>query len=152
MIGTAQEIVQWLFNQDKEKRFKIQEHKEKRSLDANAYYWQLVTEIGNVVRANKHDIHKTMLKRYGQRKYISCLEDVDIAEFGVRYFERQNTFEFNGRTFVSYLVYKGSSEMNTREMAILIDGVISEAKELGIETLPPDELKALKTAWNVSNR
>jgi hypothetical protein len=32
-------------------------------------------------------------------------------------------------------------------MSILIEGIVSEAKEMGIETLPPDEIKALKESW-----
>jgi hypothetical protein len=32
-------------------------------------------------------------------------------------------------------------------MAVLIDGIISEAKEMGIETLPPREVERLKEMW-----
>lgn len=34
-----------------------------------------------------------------------------------------------------------------KEMSVLIDGVISECKDLGIETMPPDELALLKSKW-----
>ena len=34
-------------------------------------------------------------------------------------------------------------------MATLIDGVVREAKELGIETLPPDELNRMKREWDI---
>ena len=44
-------------------------------------------------------------------------------------------------------MFKGTSEYNTAEMAIFIDGVISEADELGIDTLPPDEVKKIKSLW-----
>jgi hypothetical protein len=53
----------------------------------------------------------------------------------------------NDTLFSHYRVYKGSSEYDTREMAVLIDGIISEAKELDIETLPPAEIARMKEMW-----
>jgi hypothetical protein len=45
-------------------------------------------------------------------------------------------------------VYKGSSEYNTKEMSVLIDGIISEAEAIGdIEVLPPHEIARLKEMW-----
>jgi hypothetical protein len=32
-------------------------------------------------------------------------------------------------------------------MSILIDGIVSEAKELGIDTIPPNEIERLKNLW-----
>ena len=48
-----------------------------------------------------------------------------------------------------YLFYKRTSELDNAEMSKLIDGVVQECHEQGIETLPPAELKALKEAWGV---
>ena len=53
MIGNSQEIIQWLFEQDREKQFTIKEYKPKRSLSQNAYAWKLITEIGNILRKSK---------------------------------------------------------------------------------------------------
>ena len=52
----------------------------------------------------------------------------------------------NGK-FVSYLMIKGSSQYNTEEMAHFIDGVVSECKELGIDTITPTEIKQMKERW-----
>ena len=41
----------------------------------------------------------------------------------------------------------GSSEYDSAEMSVFINGIIEEAKELGIETLPPDELERMMTQW-----
>ena len=49
--------------------------------------------------------------------------------------------------FVSVMNYYGSSAYDTAEMSRLIDSLVSEAKSLGIETLTPNELERLKTAW-----
>lgn len=150
MQGTPLKIIQWLYEQDKDKQFVIKEYKAKRSLNANNYYWQLVNQIANKLHTSKEEVHERMIKRYSQSEYISVLEDVNISGY-VRYWEEKNTFIYNGRRFKSYLVFKGSSEMNKKEMSILIDGIVSEAKEMGIETLTPDELARLEYIENDSN-
>ena len=53
----------------------------------------------------------------------------------------------NGKAFTHYRIYKGSSEYDTKEMAILIDGIVQECQEQNIETIPPEEIEALKNAW-----
>ena len=118
----------------------------RRSLDSNNYAWALITEIGNVLRANKEDIYLLMLQRYGQSEIISVLSHIPIHEY-VKYCEEAGESKLNGKLFKHYKVYKGSSEFDTREMSIFIDGVVSEAKELGIQTLTPNELAKLKSLW-----
>lgn len=46
--------------------------------------------------------------------------------------------------------YKGSSLYNTKEMSLLIDGVVRECKELGIETETPDEIERMKQEWGIN--
>lgn len=150
MQGTPLQIIQWLYSQDKEKQYVIKEYKEKRSLNSNSYYWQLVNQIANKLHTSKEEVHDRMIKRYSQSEYISVLEEVNILGY-IKYFEEKNTFIHNGRRFKSYLVFKGSSEMDSKEMSILIDGIVSEAKEMGIETLTPEELARLDYIENVSN-
>ena len=41
----------------------------------------------------------------------------------------------------------GSSEMNSRQMAHFLDGVVSEAKELDIPTDTPAEIERMKMLW-----
>ena len=48
-----------------------------------------------------------------------------------------------------YKVYRGSHTYDTKEMSILIDGTVADAKELGIETMTPAELAEMKERWGV---
>ena len=146
MIGTTKEVINWLLEQDKEKLFEIKEHKEKRSLNANAYAWALMGKIADVLRNSKEEIYLAMLKRYGQSELVSVLSNIDVAGY-FKYFEVAGTSILNNKEFTHYKVFKGSSEYDTREMSILIDGIVSEAKELNIETLPPNEIQRLKDLW-----
>jgi hypothetical protein len=146
MIGTPQEIIQWLFQQDRDKVFEVKEHKEKRSLNANAYAWSLITKIADALRTSKEECYLEMLKRYGQSEIVSVLSCIDVSGY-FKYYEPLATATLQGKEFTHYKIYKGSSEYDTREMSILIDGIVSEAKELGIETIPPKEIERLKTMW-----
>ena len=143
MIGNAENIIKWLFQQDREKVFEVKEYRQKRSLTANAYYWVLVNEMANRLRKSNDEVHLQMLKDYGQSRVMSVLADVPIDRY-IKYFEQVGTGEVNGKVFNHYRVFMGSSEMDSREMAILIDGTVQEAQQLGIVTLTPDEIANLR--------
>jgi hypothetical protein len=128
----------------------IKKHRKKRSLNANSYLWVLINEMGNALRSSKEEVYLLMLKRYGQSELVSILSSIEVSGY-FKYYEVAGTTLLNGKEFTHYRIYKGSSEFDTREMALLIDGVVSECKELGISTLTPSELDALKNSWNASN-
>lgn len=146
MKGKPLELVQWLFSQDKEKIFEITEVRRKRSLNANAYAWVLIGKIADVLKTDKNEVYKLMLDRYGQGEVVSVVSSVDVNGF-FKYFKEVGKSTLNGKDFTHYRVFKGSSEYDTHEMAILIDGIVYEAKLLEIETLTPQELAALKEEW-----
>lgn len=132
---------------DKEKlSVEIKPYRAKRSLDANAFAWKLIGEIADVLRAGKDEIYLKLLKRYGQSELISVLTHVPIEHY-VKYYEEAGHSKLNGKEFTHYRVFKGSSEFDTREMSIFIDGVVSEAKELGIQTETPNKLAEMKSLW-----
>lgn len=145
--GKQKAIINWLLEQDQEELFEIKEYKEKRSLNANNYAWKLITEIGNVLRLSKEDVYLRMLEDYGQSEMISVLENINVDGY-FKYYKAVGTSTLNGKVFVHYKIYKGTSEYNTKEMSIFIDGVVQEAKELGIETKTPRELEELKRMWD----
>lgn len=124
----------------------LKPHHEKRSLNANAYAWKLITEIANVVRVDKEDIYLRMLQRYGQSKMISVQADIPLTGY-IKYYTEAGESTLKGKVFKHYKVYKGSSEFDKREMAILIDGIVTEAKELGIQTETPEEIEKMKSLW-----
>lgn len=143
MIGNAEAIIQYLFQQDREKLYEVREYKQKRSLTANAYFWVLVNEIANVTKQSKDEIHLQMLKEYGQNEVFSIRSDIDVSRY-LKYYEEIGKGKVNGKEFTHYRVFKGSSEMDSREMAMLINGVIQEAENLGIPTLSKTEIQNLR--------
>lgn len=128
--------------------YEIERTKQKRSLNANSYAWQLMTQIGNALRISKEDVYLDMLKHYGQGGAIS-VQDKFAENFKrtYKYHESLGKSELKGKMFEHFRFWVGSSEYNTQEMSILIDGIVQEAKQLGIETLTPMEIARLKDEW-----
>lgn len=143
MIGNSKQIINWLLDKnDLSKRYEVKEYKEKRSLNANAYSWALIGQIADNLRLSKEEVYLRMLRDYGQSEIVSVRADIDVAGY-FKYYEKFGNGKVNGKEFIHYKVYKGSSEFDTREMAIFIDGVVQEAKNLCIETLDELLLKGL---------
>ena len=122
----------------------IKEYSDPRTLKANAYLWKLITEIGNRLRMSKEDVYLDMLKAYGQGGMVS------IKEKWAKQFERSNKYqqflgesELNGEIFKHYKFWVGSHEYSKYEFSILLDGVIQEAKQLGIEVRPQEEIDSM---------
>ena len=146
MIGTANKVITWLLEQNKDKQYEVKEYSEKRGLKANAYYWQLVNELANVLRISKDELHFMLLQRYGQSEIVSVLAEINVKPY-FRYYTEAGESNLNGKTFKHYKVYKGSSEMDRKEMSILIDGLVSECKAVDIETKTPEEIESLLRSW-----
>ena len=137
-----------LLNDEKLKECKIAHKKRKRSLNANSYAWVLITEIANKLRASKDEVYLQMLKRYSQSSVVSIVDEaVPVFMKSVKYAEEFGKGTINGKEFTHIKVYMGSSEMDTKEMAILIDGIVSEATDLKIPTMTPGELERIKEQW-----
>jgi hypothetical protein len=131
---------------DKTKEYEIKEYKEKRSLNSNAYLWTLCNEIADILNTSKEEVYLKMLKRYGKSEVISILADIQIKQY-LKYYEEFGETLLNGKLFKHYKVFMGSSEMNTKEMSVLLNGIVSEAKEMGIETLEDKKINSMIERW-----
>jgi len=127
----------------------IRKWRNKRSLDSNAYSWVLISKLADALKTDKEDMYRKLLMRYSnsfthlicKEKAIPKLKEmyrcvIDLGEIQVG--------EMKGHQLQ---VYFGSSTFNTKEMSVFIDGIVSECKELGIETLPPSEIERMKKEW-----
>lgn len=134
----------------------VGEAKKKRSKDANAYFHVLVGKIADKLRISKPQCKNIMLARYGQYEFVdgkrlvvTIDSDIDMSQREDIHCSPLGEGEINGRKYTAYGIMKPSHEMTSYEMAKLIDGVVDEAKELGIETVTPAELERIKQRWNL---
>lgn len=126
---------------------KAEKHREKRSLSANSYFHVLVGKIADVLRVPDIDVKNRLIRDYGAWMYVngviptyaiheSLVEDLLRME-GMHWVVVDRVMD-DGK--VKMALKRGSHTYNSKEMARLIDGTVQEAKELGIEVLPPDTL------------
>lgn len=135
---------------------KADKPKRKRSLDSNAYCWLLISKIADKIHSSKEEVYEQMLIRYGQpfinengaAQMITVRADIDIKPFGL-YTKLIGSGHVDGKEFSHYVVFRGSHTYDTKEMSIFIDGVVSEAKELGIDHIPLIDLEKMKKKWNI---
>ena len=137
----------------KELDVEIKQHRNRRSLDQNAYLHVLINKIAAAVGASEEDIKSQLVLDYGvideedgNPVGFKLLSTIDVSRV-CKYARLHKQTVENGKVFNCWLVYKETHRMNTEEMTRLIDGAISEAKELGIETATPAELARLKEEW-----
>lgn len=121
--------------------------KEKRSLNANAYFWQLVDKIAKVLKSEKWTIYLLQLSKYGVFTDlmipIGAKKELDKV---FRYIEILDE-DYETQTL---RCYTGSSEYDRKQMYDLIEGTVQDAKDLGIETLTPRELGSMIASWKPS--
>ena len=133
-------------------KIKATKYREKRSLDANALLWACLGEIAQSIRADKWEIYLQMLKRYGQYTYI-CVKPnmVDAVKAQWRESEVVGEITINGQKAVQMLCYFGSSTYDTKQFSVLLDGVISEMAEMGLQTPPSEEMRRALEQWEKNN-
>lgn len=142
---------------DKAYTVEIKEYRKKRSLDQNALYWKIITEFAGAMGMSNAEAHNRMLrdygqvKRYGDKLGLVVLPDTEEIE--------QQTLEDmtehlkptsqvkegkDGLMYRTYMILKGSSSYDTAEMTRLLDGLISECRQIGIEVLSEQERSLLE--------
>lgn len=136
-----------LLNQVETLDIDIDKHREKRSLDANAYCWALIGKIADTVGATKDEIYLAMLKKYGQT-FVCKIPNNHIDRFkrSEKYWEEHESLDAEEKAQY-FRVWVGSSHYNTEEMSIFINGIVSEATELDIDVRTPDQIAEMMSLW-----
>ena len=124
----------------------------RRSLDANAYCWVLIDKIAQKTRQRPVDVYRHAIKEIPGNSTLVCVQDKakDVLQQqwqakGLGWQTEELPSKIEGCTNI--MLYYGSSVYNTTQMSLLIDSIVDEAKELGIETLTPYELEGMKAQW-----
>lgn len=134
---------------------KAVKYRKHRSLDANRMLWACLGEIAVALRTDKWRVYLQMLKRYGKYTYI-CVKPsaVDAMKAQWRESEVIGEVSINGQEAVQMLCYFGSSTYNTKEFSALLDGVVSEMKEMGLDTPMSQDMKRALEEWEkkISNK
>ncbi len=139
---------------DKELDVTIEVHRERRSKDANAYFHVLVNKIARLQSLDEDLVKQMLVTSYGALATDGAGDAIGFAlpatfkaETLYKYIKIIGEREKNGKLFYVYQVYKETHKLDTAEMSKLIEGTIYEARQLGIETETPQEIRQLMEAY-----
>ncbi|MBR1750021.1 MAG: hypothetical protein IJ740_18735 [Ruminococcus sp.] len=137
---------------DKQYVITVKEHKKKRSLDANAYFWVLCDKLSEKLRIPKTDIYRSYIKEIGGVSDTVCVVEKAADKLCEAWEDnglgwQTDRIQSKLEGCVNVVLYYGSSKFDTAQMSRLIDMVVQDCKQFGIPTYDPEELERLVTEW-----
>lgn len=137
---------------DKKYVIEVKHYRKKRSLDANAYCWVLIGKLAEKTGYKKSEIYRNAIREIGGNSETVCVQDKAVDKLcrgwehnGEGWQTETALSKINGCTNVT--LYYGSSVYDTKQMSRLIDSIVEDCRAVGIETMTPGELEALKQEW-----
>lgn len=148
---SAMQVYEELHNCEK-LSIKISKYREKRSLDANAYFWVLADKLAAKLNVTKEEIYRNSIKEIGGNSEIVCVKNEAVERLcegwrlnGIGWQTDTMPSKIDGCTNV--ILYYGSSTYNTAQMTLLINNIVEDCKAQGIETRTPNEIAEMLSLW-----
>lgn len=136
----------------------IKEHRKKRSLDANAYCWLLLGKIAAKVGLPKEAVYREMIRDVGDNYEVIPIRN-DAVEKWIENWQSKGigwVCDIDGKSkidgYTNVLTYYGSSTYDSLQMSRLINLIVNECHDLGIETMTPAELSLLMDGWKENDK
>lgn len=159
---TKKPMVKFLVNENldgidtleaKDLKIRIVKATNPRSLDANAYFHVLCDKLRQKLGISMAHMKNILITSYGQIEYIDDQALIYKTNAPVEYIQEleeahMKFLKIGDDGAYWYKVYRGSHTYDTSEMHKLLEGTIYEAKEQGIETKTPDEIRRMEELWN----
>lgn len=150
-IGTLQKMCDELKTAER-LTIKVGRFKKKRSLDANAYAWVLISKLAEKLNIPKSEIYRSAIKEIGGNSDTVCIQDKAVQSLrdgwernGLGWMTDTMPSKIEGCTNV--ILYYGSSTYDTAQMSRLINIIVEECRLQGIETKSKEELDSLLNQW-----
>lgn len=133
--------------------FEIKKFRKRRSLDANAYAWVLIDKIASKLGLSKAEIYREAIKNIGGVSDVVCVKEEAAGKLIAGWTKQGLGWQAEAMPSkiagcVNVILFYGSSMYDSKQMANLIDLLITDAKELGIETDTPEQIERYKSEWN----
>lgn len=132
---------------------RFSKHRRKRSLDSNAYAWVLMDRLSEKLGIPKEQIYRQYIKEIGGVSETICIKTDGVQKLCDAWHKNglgwlTATFPSGTKGYTNVILYYGSSTYDTRQMSRMIDMIVNDCKEQGIETANPEELRALLALWD----
>jgi hypothetical protein len=138
---------------DKDKlSIEVKPYRERRSLDANAYFWVLCDKLAERLHKSKTDIYREYIKDIGGVSETVCVKNQAVKRLCEGWMKnglgwQTDTFESKLEGCTNVVLYYGSSTFSTVQMSALLDLIIQDCHEQGIVTETPNQIAEMKARW-----
>lgn len=132
----------------------LKEHREKRSLDANAYAWVLLGKLAAKLNIPKEEVYRQIIRDVGDNYEILPIRDEAVDKWISAWEEKGIGWccDVLGKSklggYTNVIAYYGSSTYDSKQMSDFISLIVQECEEQDIETATPRELSLLLGAVN----
>lgn len=131
---------------------KIGKHREKRSLDANAYCWVLIGKLAEKLNLPVKEVYRTAIKEIGGNYEVVCVKNEAVEKLCSAWGSKglgwqTDTIKSKLEGCTNVILYYGSSTYDTKQMNLLISNIVQECETLGIETKTPAQIAELLNLW-----
>jgi hypothetical protein len=131
---------------------KLSKFKQKRSLDANAYCWVLISKIAEKTKIPKDEVYRNAIRGIGGNYDVVCIQNKAVESLcsawvrnGIGWQTDTMPSKLDGCTNI--MLYYGSSTYDVEQMSRLIDNIMQDCIALGIETKSQAEIDSLLSHW-----
>ena len=136
--------------------YELKPVKQKRSLDANAYYWALVGKLAQAINMTPEEVYQRHIADMGNYE-VYCMQEKAVEAFRRLWCSNHlgrmvDTRESKIAGCVNVLAYYGSSDFDKAQMSRLIDNCIQDCETVGIETKPQEYIDSLLEDWHGRER
>lgn len=134
---------------EKDLNIKLSQYRKNRSKDSNRYFWELCGQLSAKIQIPPREIYRLLVKEVGGNYEVTPIKN-EAVDAWVQIWENRGigwVCDVLGNSkiegYTNVINYYGSSEYNTAQMSRLIDLIVQECKNNGIETSTPADLNSL---------
>jgi hypothetical protein len=131
---------------------KVSKKKKSRSLDSNAYFWILVDKLSQRLNIPKEDVYRNAIRNIGGVSEVVCVRNEAVKKLcsgwsknGIGW--QTDTMPSKLDDCTNVILYYGSSTYDVAQMSRLINIILQECRQLGIDTKSKEEIDSLLTSW-----
>lgn len=153
-LGKAMAFVRKMKN--KVYQMEVKEYRQKRSLDVNQKLWAMINEMSTILRLTPEEIYQGYIPDVGNNYRIFPVLPEEINQVAEewchghigRLVEDMGPCRLRDlRGYHNLKCYRGSSEYDTKTFSRLLELVIQDCRNLGIETMSERERSLLLDEW-----
>lgn len=138
---------------DKRYTVTVKEKKERRSLDANAYFWVMCDKLAELLHMEKTEIYRQYIKEIGGVSETVCVLEKAADKLCEVWESKGIGFQTDRMKSkmpkcVNVVLYYGSSTYDTAQMSRLLNMIIADCKQYDIPTYDEKELESMLAAWD----